>query len=198
MNCHLCFDARVVSGRVPQSIAGLNSSRRRGDQASKGGGLGRTSGVCDSTHPPTLFANRLRLDSVHPKSPHYDLAHAKACVAAGSFKLGGRTGCIQHLEFHLHGETWRYSEFATEVFRAVAPTDFHDARRWPEPNGPVADEYGVSLPDEIVDEYGLTLRNWYLKFQMQRERKEDLVLVMSLHPLAFDMKRLGGVLKCNE
>lgn len=138
------------------------------------------------------------MDTVHPKSPHYDLAKAKACVAEDRFRLGGRNGCLQHLEFHLDGETWRYGDFVRDVFELVEPSAFHDSKPWPEPDGPIADEYGVSLTDGFVDRYGLRLRNWYLKFQLQSERKAEVVLVMSLHPLAFDMTTAGGTVKCKE
>ena len=131
----------------------------------------------------------------HTSRPAYDLARVKACTASGRYRLGGRQACLQHLEAHLAGEVWRYGEFAERVVEALTEADFHDSRPWPEPGGQLADEYGIALPDAILEDFGVKVRNWYVKLHLQQDRRGELVMFMSLHPLAFDMRRSGGLLR---
>jgi hypothetical protein len=100
------------------------------------------------------------------------------------------------LESYLHGEIGQYRPFAQGIIQALRIEDFFRTKRWPEPNGRLADEYGVLLSRELLEEFELDVSTWYVKVEIQQNRKGQLLFFMSLHPLAFVMhERNGGVLR---
>lgn len=106
--------------------------------------------------------------------PHFDLQLVKQLAEEDRFALGSGPACVGTLQDYLHGELGR----------------------WPEPEGKLADEYGVRLPKELLEEFELDVSTWYVKVEVQKNRKGQLLFFMSLHPLAFEMhERNGGTLR---
>lgn len=129
------------------------------------------------------------------RRPTFELSHVQRLAEEDCFALGGGRACVGALEFYLHGEVWRYRPFAQAVIRELRREDFYRSQRWPEPEGPWADEYGIRLPQAVLDEFEVVVSTWYVKVTVQRNRKGELLFFLSLHPLAFEMVRDGGLLK---
>ncbi|ATB29864.1 hypothetical protein [Melittangium boletus] len=128
--------------------------------------------------------------------PLFDLQLVKQLAEEDRFALGTGPACMGALESYLHGELGRYRPFAQEVIRLLCVEDFFRTKRWPEPEGKLADEYGVRLPRQLLEEFELDVSTWYVKVEVQKGRKGQLLFFMSLHPLAFEMhERNGGVLR---
>jgi hypothetical protein len=130
------------------------------------------------------------------RRPHFDLEQVKRLTEEDRFALGGGSACIRALEVYLHGEMARYRPFAQGVIRELSPADFSRSKRWPEPDGELADEYGIRLPATLMEEFEVDVSTWYVKVTIQHSRKGQALFFMSLHPLAFDMnERNGGPLR---
>lgn len=127
--------------------------------------------------------------------PTFELSLIQRLADEERFALSAGPACLGALESYLHGEIGRYRPFAQAVIRELRREDFHDSRRWPEPDGLWADEYGIRLPQAVLDEFEVAVSTWYVKVNAQRNRKGELLFFMSLHPLAFPMMRNGGLLK---
>jgi hypothetical protein len=128
--------------------------------------------------------------------PYFDLQSVKHLADEDRFALGMGPACMGALEGYLHGNLGQYRPFAQRVIRILRIEDFFRTKRWPEPNGRFADEYGVLLPRELFEEFELDVSTWYVKVEVQQNRKGQLLFFMSLHPLAFEMHgRNGGVLR---
>lgn len=101
---------------------------------------------------------------------------------------------MRALEFYLHGEIGRYNAFARSVVAALSLEDFWRTKRWPEPDGELADEYGVCLPASLLQEFEVAVATWYVKVTVQQKRGR-ILFFMSLHPLNYEMRdRNGGPL----
>jgi hypothetical protein len=99
------------------------------------------------------------------------------------------------LQSYLHGEIGRYRPFAQRVIRELSLQDFWRTKRWPEPDGALADEYGIRLPVTLLEEFEVDSSTWYVKVTLQN-RKGQSLFFMSLHSLAFEMhERNGGPLR---
>lgn len=127
--------------------------------------------------------------------PSIDLKLVQRLAAEDRFALGGGPACLGALESYLHGELERYRPFAQAVIRELRLEDFSRSRRWPEPGGELADEYGIRLPRAVLDEFEVEVSTWYVKVTVRRGRRGELLFFMSLHPLAFDMVRNEGLLR---
>ncbi|MFY0572983.1 cytochrome P450 [Cystobacter fuscus] len=101
----------------------------------------------------------LTLDYVQTKyrtcvrRPHFDLEQVKRLAEEDRFALGSGSACIRALKVYLHGEMARYRPFAQGVIRGLSPADFWRSKRWPEPDGELADEYGIQLPVTLMEEF---------------------------------------------
>jgi hypothetical protein len=130
------------------------------------------------------------------RQPHFELREVKRLAEEDSFALGMGPASGGALEVYLHGELGSYRPFARGVIQALRLEDFSHSRRWPEPEGELADEYGVRLPAALREEFEVEVATWYVKVSVRSSRKVRLLFFMSLHPLAFEMwERNGGVLR---
>jgi len=130
------------------------------------------------------------------KRPYFDLQLVKQLAEEDRFALGSGPACVGTLEGYLHGELGKYRPFAHGVIRALELRDFFQTKRWPEPNGHLADEYGVVLPVALLTEFELDVSTWYVKVEIKQNRKGQMLFFMSLHPLAFATHgRNGGELR---
>jgi hypothetical protein len=128
--------------------------------------------------------------------PRYELEEVRRLAREEQLALGQGPACTGELEFYLHGEVGRYWPFARSVIEALSLEDFSRSRRWPEPEGELADEYGVRLPAHLLGEFEVEVATWYVKLTVRGGRKGQRLFLMSLHPLAFEMwERNGGVLR---
>jgi hypothetical protein len=144
----------------------------------------------------------LTLDSVQFKyvgcvqRPYFDLQEVKRLAEEDRFALGPGPACNGALESYLHGEVGQYRSFVRSVIQALKLEDFSRFKRWPEPDGTLADEYGIRLPAVLLNEFEVDVATWYVKVSVQNNRKGQLLFFLSLHPLAFEMwERNGGVLR---
>lgn len=129
-------------------------------------------------------------------SPLFDLQLVKRLAEEERFTLGTGPACIGTLQDYLHGDLGRYRPFAQAVIRLLRVEDFSQTRRWPEPEGRPADEYGVRFSKDLLEEFELDVSTWYVKVEVQTNRKGQQLFFMSLHPLAFVMyERNGGTLR---
>lgn len=129
------------------------------------------------------------------RRPHFDLEEVKRLAEEDRFALGRGDACLRALESYLHGEVGRYRAFARSVVAALSLEDFWRTKHWPEPNGEIADEYGVRLAAELLEEFEVEVATWYVKVTIQQKRGRTLFF-MSLHPLAYEMPdRNGGPLR---
>jgi hypothetical protein len=130
------------------------------------------------------------------RQPRFELREVKRLAEEERFTLGPGPACWGALESYLGGELERYRPFARGVLGALELEDYSLARRWPEPEGTLADEYGLHLPAGPRAEYELDVGTWYVKLTVQRQRKGAQLFLLSLHPLAFEMwERNGGALR---
>lgn len=130
------------------------------------------------------------------RRPHFDLREVKRLAQEEQFALGTGPACTGALESYLHGELGRYRSFARSVIQALTLEDFSRSKHWPEPDGELADEYGLRLPPALLGEFEVDVATWYVKVVVKNNRKGQLLFFMSLHPLAFEMwERNGGVLR---
>jgi hypothetical protein len=130
------------------------------------------------------------------KLPHFDLQQVKRLAEEDRFALGDGPACRGALESYLHGEIGRYRPFAQRVIRELSLQDFWRKKRWPEPDGELADEYGIRLPATLLEEFEVDVSTWYVKVSIRQNRKGQSLFFMSLHPLAFVMdERNGGPLR---
>lgn len=128
--------------------------------------------------------------------PYFDLQEVKRLAEDDRFALGSGPACNGALESYLHGEGWRYRSFTRSVIQALSLEDFFRSKRWPEPDGMLADEYGIRLPAALLEEFEVDVATWYVKVSVQNNRKGQSLFFLSLHPLAFEMwERNGGVLR---
>jgi hypothetical protein len=127
--------------------------------------------------------------------PCVDLKLVQRLAEEDRFALSGGPACLGALESYLHGEFGRYRPFAQAIIRELRLEDFHRTRRWPEPGGELADEYGLRLSRAVLDAFEVDVSTWYVKVTVRRNRQGELLFFMSLHPLAFDMVRNGGLLR---
>ncbi len=123
-------------------------------------------------------------------NPAYDLALVQAAVERDAFMLG-KTRCVDLLLPHLD-ELARCRAFARDVVLALEPGDFSRQVQLAEP----FDEYGVALADALLARHGLDgNRAWYVKLKLWDPGGGDEVLVLSLHPLERELRRVAGVLR---
>jgi hypothetical protein len=129
------------------------------------------------------------------RRPHFDLEEVKRLAEEDRFTLGTGKACLHALEVYLHGEFSHYHAFARSVVAALSLEDFSCTKRWPEPNGELADEYGMRLPTSLLQEFEVKVATWYVKVTVQQKKGRRLFF-MSLHPLAYEMlERNGGPLR---
>ncbi|HSP80733.1 MAG TPA: hypothetical protein VLQ93_19550 [Myxococcaceae bacterium] len=130
------------------------------------------------------------------RRPHFELQEVKRLAQEDRFALGMGPASGGALESYLHGELGSYRPFAQRVIQALTLEDFSHSRRWPEPEGELADEYGLRLPAAVQEAFEVEVATWYVKVSVRSNRKEQLLFFMSLHPLAYEMwERNGGVLR---
>ncbi|WP_147443252.1 type II toxin-antitoxin system MqsR family toxin [Corallococcus sp. AB011P] len=129
------------------------------------------------------------------RPPFYKLDHVKQLIGADRFAFGTGPACIGALEAYLFGELSNYRPFAQAVIGELRIDDFWQSRRWPEPSGELADEYGIRLSPALTKEFEVKISTWYVKITVRSNRKGESLFFMSLHPLAFEMSRNGGLLK---
>ncbi|NRD68264.1 hypothetical protein HRD49_41720 [Corallococcus exiguus] len=59
-------------------------------------------------------------------------------------------------------------------------------------DGAKYDEYGIRLPPNVLEEFGLLDEAWYVKFALIEGNYEDETYCLSLHPLEKPMYCVSG------
>jgi hypothetical protein len=126
------------------------------------------------------------------RQPHFDLQQVKRLAEEDRFAFGDGPACRGALEFYLHGEIGQYRPFAQRVIQELGLLDFWRTKPWPEPDGELADEYGIRLPATLLEEFEVDISTWYVKVTTKQNRKGQSLFFMSLHPLAFEMRERNG------
>lgn len=118
--------------------------------------------------------------------PRFDLERVAQAAKEGAVCLEGRRA-REHLLQYL--PTWvQCLEFAAEVAQYLKSGDFNRTISLSEDT---ADEYGVSLPRELLERHGLDegWRTWYVKLTLRESPDSgDTVVFISLHALERSMK----------
>ena len=89
--------------------------------------------------------------------------------------------------------------FGCELLLATTENDYCWSVELEPPHSGWFDEYGVEITPALAKKYGLPVRNWYLKFRLYEDESSlegSNVFFISIHPLEKDMRRKGGLLKC--
>ena len=121
-------------------------------------------------------------------SANFDLARCVKAANEGYVDLG-RKRCRDVLE-SLLGEVSACERFARAVISALTPNNFNGPVTLP--SGQKCDEYGIQLPSDFLNEFGLTEETWYVKFWLTEGSFGDETYCISLHPLELPMDCVGG------
>lgn len=128
------------------------------------------------------------------RRPWFDLGEVQRLAEEERFELNQGPACIGALYIYLPSGFGQYRAFARTVVLALTLEDFWQTRRWPEPGGTLANEYGILLPRTVLEEFEPGVSTWYVKLSIRTNRRGGQLFFLSLHPLAFDMERNGGLL----
>lgn len=84
--------------------------------------------------------------------------------------------------------------FAADVLLELRGDDFSETVELDRPHAGHYDVYGLRISDELADKHGVRPRGWYVKLRLYESWSGETVFLVSLHPLEFDMQRVGGLL----
>ena len=85
--------------------------------------------------------------------------------------------------------------FAADVLLEIQPDDFCKTVALGTPHAGKYDIYGVQISEALAARHGLAPRVWYVKLRLYEAFSGEVVFFVSLHPLEFDMERVGGLLR---
>lgn len=98
---------------------------------------------------------------------------------------------------HVRTLTAEYA-FARDLLLALRPGDFSKTVSLRPPHAGAYDEYGLHLRHEVRARHGVGPVAWYVKVRLYESFTDEVVFVVSLHPLEYDMARAGGRLRSNR
>lgn len=85
--------------------------------------------------------------------------------------------------------------FAAGVLLELREADFSETVQLPNPpHAGVYDVYGIRISQALAEKHGLQVREWYLKLRLYESWSGETVFLVSLHPLEFSLRRVGGIL----
>lgn len=86
--------------------------------------------------------------------------------------------------------------FAAGVLLELRDEDFSETISLPNPpHGGLYDVYGIRISETLASKHSVTVREWYLKLRLYESWSGETVFLVSLHPLGYPLRRVGGVLK---
>jgi len=86
--------------------------------------------------------------------------------------------------------------FAAGVLLELRDEDFSETIQLPKPpHGGTYDVYGLRVSEDLASKHCVKVREWYLKLRLYESWSGEAVFLVSLHPLEFPLRRVGGVLK---
>ncbi|MCP3137184.1 hypothetical protein [Pyxidicoccus xibeiensis] len=129
------------------------------------------------------------------RRPWFELEEVRRLAEEDRFELNQGPACAGALNVYVLAGFGHYRTFAQAVVLTLRLEDFWRTRRWPEPDGALADEYGLRLPRALLETYEVGVSTWYVKLSVLSGRRGEQLFFLSLHPLAFDMERNGGLLR---
>jgi len=123
--------------------------------------------------------------------PHHPLDEVKRICEEADIELD-RARCLNTLTAYI--DLFKCKPFAREVVALLTLDDFSEVMNI---GGLPYDLYGVRLPQEVKRRYGIEqLGNFYVKLRISRPGR--LVFFISLHEMADDLWRRGGLLRSKD
>jgi hypothetical protein len=124
-------------------------------------------------------------------TPRFSLEEVKEAAREDRLRLGG-SRCQEHL-LQVLSTLLECREFAASVAQELSEGDYSQTV---EVGSDAYDEYGVRLPEALLERFGLEGRaTWYVKLTLRRERGGTTLFFLSLHALERPMHRRGGTLQ---
>lgn len=125
--------------------------------------------------------------------PHYPIQDVKAAAAAERFELGGRNLRDRLLPWLRTPLAAR--QFARSVLMELSEDDYLGSVAYA---AGVCDEYGLAISEALQATYDIAgLVTWYVKLRLEKRRRGQFVILLSLHGAErdFGRRRAGGPLK---
>lgn len=138
------------------------------------------------------------LDLVQNKKGHevgakYDLERVREAARDERIELDEKRARDELGRFFT---TWLHAyPFAADVLLELQPEDFCKTVPLGTPHAGEYDVYGLRISDALAARHGVSQLAWYLKLRLYEGFSGEVVFFVSLHPLEFDMERVGGLLR---